>query len=62
MPLRPTSDGLLKSKALPGLWLDSEALIREDHKRLVEVAQQGIASTEHTKFVAQLKKKHFKKK
>jgi hypothetical protein len=60
-PFRTTSDGLVKSKALPGLWLDPAALIRGDVQRWSEVLQQGIASAEHRKFIGQLEKKQPKK-
>jgi Uma2 family endonuclease len=52
LPLTP--DGLYKSEVLPGLWLDPAALIAGDMQRVAQVAQQGIASPEHTAFVARL--------
>lgn len=52
-----TADGLFKSEVLPGLWLDPAALIRGDMARVMEVAQEGIASPEHAAFVAQLQEK-----
>jgi Uma2 family endonuclease len=52
LPLPP--DGIYRSEALPGLWLDAAALIRGDMARVSHVAQQGIADPKHTEFIAQL--------
>jgi hypothetical protein len=54
--LKPTAEGICKSKVFPGLWLDPAALIRFDLARVLEVAQQGIASPEHARFVAKLQR------
>ena len=53
-PLRPESDGLLKSRVFPGLWLDPAALIRGDMARVLEVLDQGLAYPDHAAFVARL--------
>jgi Uma2 family endonuclease len=45
------TDGILRSEAFPGLWLDPEALLRLDTQRVSAVLQQGIASPEHATFV-----------
>lgn len=55
--LRLTAEGIVKSKALPGLWLDAAALVQSDLQRLVDVLNQGIASAEHRKFVEKLAKR-----
>jgi hypothetical protein len=47
-------DGVLRSEVFPGLWLDPEALLRKDKKRLLAVLRQGLASPEHAAFVARL--------
>lgn len=52
--LKPTREGIYQSKVFPGLWLDADALIRSDLARVSEVAQQGIASPQHARFVAKL--------
>jgi len=52
--LRATSDGLFRSQVFPGLWLDGDALLRGDGKRLLAVVAQGIGSEEHQRFVAEL--------
>lgn len=55
--LSRTRDGLFKSKVFPGLWLDAAAIVAGDMVRVLEVVQQGIASPEHRRFVARLRKK-----
>jgi Uma2 family endonuclease len=51
----PGADGILRSPTLPGLWLDAEALFRGDSRRVQEVLQQGLATSEHAAFVQRLK-------
>jgi hypothetical protein len=50
-------EGILKSESFPGLWLDSDALLRGDHARVHDVLQSGLHSPEHTAFVAALQAK-----
>lgn len=52
--LKPTAEGILKSERFPGLWLDTAALVRRDSASVLRVLNEGIASPEHTAFVAQL--------
>jgi Uma2 family endonuclease len=52
--LLPGPEGIYRSDIFPGLWLDSKALFAEDLDRLVEVLEQGLATPEHTAFVARL--------
>ena len=52
-----TSDGLLQSEHLPGLWLDPAALMAFDLARVLQVLQQGVTSLEHAAFVAQLRQR-----
>jgi Uma2 family endonuclease len=47
-------DGWYRSQVLPGLWLDSAALVRGDMAQVAQVTQQGIASPEHATFVERL--------
>lgn len=47
-------DGLLRSEVFPGLWLDPIALLELDGKRLLEVLNQGLDTTEHSEFVKHL--------
>lgn len=52
--LPPGEDKILRSEVFPGLWLDPEALLRQDSKRLLAVLRKGLASPEHAAFVAKL--------
>jgi hypothetical protein len=47
-------DGIFRSTVFPGLWLDPQALIENDTRRLRAVLDQGLASAEHAEFVARL--------
>ena len=53
-PLSPGSDGIYRSEVFPGLWLDSEALLRGDIPAFHRAALGGIASPEHAAFVERL--------
>lgn len=50
------SDGILRSRRCPGLWIDTQALLRGDLKRMIQVLNEGLASPEHGKFVQRLAK------
>jgi len=52
--LVPGPDGIYRSPFFAGLWLDSDALLRLDRNRVVEVLRQGLASPEHAEFVKRL--------
>lgn len=52
--MKPGSDGILRSEVFPGLWLDAAAFLRRDHKTVLAVLCQGLASPEHSAFVAKL--------
>ena len=54
-------DGLLKSRAFPGLWLDAAALLRGDLAAVLAALTQGVQSPEHLAFVAKLAAKKAKK-
>jgi Uma2 family endonuclease len=53
-PLPGGPDGILRSEVFPGLWLDPAAMLRQDLAAVLAVLQQGLASAEHTAFVAHL--------
>lgn len=50
-----TRAGCLKSEGFPGLWLCPAALWEGDIARLLACLQEGLASSEHKTFVAQLR-------
>ena len=50
----PDSDGIMRVRSFPGLWIDPVALIARDHQRMMATLQQGLASPEHAAFVRKL--------
>jgi len=54
MQVPPGPDGIYRSEVFPGLWLDPQALIRGDRRRLRAVVELGCATPEHGAFVARL--------
>jgi Uma2 family endonuclease len=50
----PPADGVYRSAAFPGLWLDAAALLAGDLARVLAVLNDGLRSPEHAAFVAQL--------
>ena len=50
----PDADGLYRSRVFPGLWLDPQALLARDTRRLRAVLDQALATPEHAAFVAKL--------
>ena len=53
-PIRPSPQGIFRSRVFPGLWIDQRALLARDTKRLLAVVQQGLASRAHAAFVKRL--------
>jgi hypothetical protein len=53
-PLSPDRDGPWRSRVLPGLWLDSKALLERDLQQVLARLQEGLQSPEHKRFVAKL--------
>ena len=49
------AQGVLCSRALPGLWLDAAAFWRGDLGTVLRVLQQGIDTPEHSAFVERLR-------
>ncbi len=47
--------GLYRSGVFPGLWLDPAALVRGDTPTVQSTLQRGLASQEHSDFIAYLK-------
>jgi Uma2 family endonuclease len=50
--IAPGTEGLLKSRVFPGLWLDSAALLRGDLKTVLAAMQRGIENAEHVAFLS----------
>jgi hypothetical protein len=47
-------DGIFRSEAFPGLWLDPRALYAQDRDRLYRVLKRGIRSADHAAFAARV--------
>jgi hypothetical protein len=52
--LQTSADGLFRSGAFPGLWLDPTALLAGDTRQLRDALDQGLRTPEHAAFVAKL--------
>jgi hypothetical protein len=52
--LVPDADGIARSVAFPGLWLDAAALLNGDLARVHAVLRDGLAHPEHAAFSARL--------
>jgi Uma2 family endonuclease len=50
----PDPDGVYRSKAFPGLWLDPASLFADDSLAMLASLDRGLASREHAEFVALL--------
>jgi Uma2 family endonuclease len=53
-PLELPPDGILRSFAFPGLWIDSDALIKRNVPALIKCMNFGLQSPEHAAFVQRL--------
>jgi Uma2 family endonuclease len=56
--LQLDEDGILRSRAFPGLWIDTPALLSRNPSLLMKTLQRGINSDEHQEFVARLAAQH----
>ncbi len=52
--LSPDEGGLYRSEVFPGLWLEPTALVGGDTMTVFAALQRGLASAEHSVFVARL--------
>jgi Uma2 family endonuclease len=52
--LAADADGITRSLAFPGLWLDANALLARNMARVLDVLRLGVASKEHEAFVKKL--------
>jgi Uma2 family endonuclease len=50
----PADEGICRSRVFPGLWLDVPAMLNGDMARVFAAVQQGVATDEHRRFVAEL--------
>lgn len=56
--IRPNREGVSRSRVFPGFWIDIEALLQRDSRRLLEVLEQGLASRPHASFIKRLEAAH----
>jgi len=56
VPLPEEAGGVLRSQALPGLWLHRESLLARDAASLARTVHAGLASPEHAAFVERLQR------
>jgi len=54
VPHPPDADGVHRSRVYPGLWLDSDAFLRGDMARVLEVLNHGLESSAHLEFARAL--------
>jgi Uma2 family endonuclease len=54
--LGPDKDGVFRSRAFPGLWIDEAAAAAADSGRLLETLRRGLAEPGHAAFVRKLAK------
>lgn len=52
--IRPGHGGICRSRAFPGLWLDTAALLQLETKQVCQTIQSGLASKAHAAFVRRL--------
>ena len=52
--IEPDADGIYRSAAFPGLWLDPIALLDDDGPALLATLDRGLASPKHADFAAKL--------
>jgi Uma2 family endonuclease len=55
--LSPDSDGIIRVRCFPGLWIDVEALIQM-HPQILSVLAKGLATSEHAAFASMLATAH----
>lgn len=52
--IEPDSDGIIKSRVFPGLWICSKALLTADYQGSMKVLDLGLSSREHHDFSRRL--------
>ncbi|MBY0527859.1 MAG: Uma2 family endonuclease [Gemmataceae bacterium] len=52
--LEVDSDGVVRTRVFPGLWIHGEALFTDDSDRLLATLNEGLAAPEHAAFVQKL--------
>jgi Uma2 family endonuclease len=60
--LSADADGVIRIRCFPGLWIDVEALLARDARRLLATLDEGLGTPEHEAFVRQLSASKKKKR
>jgi len=55
--VKPNDGGVYRCEFFPGLWLDTEALLANDGKQVLETLQLGLATKEHSQYVEMQQRK-----
>jgi Uma2 family endonuclease len=55
-PIEIDSDGVIRVRVFPGLWIDEAALFDRDFSKLIVALEQGMATGEHAAFVERLQR------
>ena len=54
------TDGVIRVRTFPGLWINVIALLQDDCQRIIATLNEGLASPEHAAFVSRLAEAHGK--
>lgn len=57
-PLTSNDRGVMQSKAFPGLWLATSALLQGEMQQVLAVLQEGLKSSEHQQFKQRMEQKN----
>ncbi len=60
--IKPTPQGVFRSRVFPGLWVNGPALLTGDSARVIHTANRGLAHPEHKAFVKRLAQARLKVK
>ncbi len=52
--LQPDSDGIIRLRTFPGLWIHEAALLAKNFQQLMSTLELGLATQQHADFVARL--------
>ncbi|MEW6301960.1 MAG: Uma2 family endonuclease [Verrucomicrobiota bacterium] len=55
--LKAASDGVIKSRVFPGLWINTRALLANDDDKVLRALDKGLKSAEHAALVKKLSAK-----
>jgi Uma2 family endonuclease len=59
--LSADTDGVMRIRCFPGLWINVEALLARDARRMLATLDEGLATPEHAAFVRKLARREKRK-